>query len=214
MGPLFAIRHQAAAGSVRSELWRRTPKKTRAQRESPFSPELPCERRPDPVGLIHEARNQDNELTRMLKSVVAQASATGSAMGSGNDSRNCFSRVCSARGRCLDQITGSGDPAHRFPDSWCPRSLGRANAHPLRFVASERPFGKQRKAQRRLDTFGGAVALRDGIQGIAPGKPRSQRVVATRDLVENRVREQLPFWKARGDPACRGMSWAGSLWNG
>jgi len=30
---------------------------------------------------------------------------------------------------------------------------------------------QQRKAQRRLDTFDGAVALRDGIQGIAPGKP-------------------------------------------
>jgi len=33
------------------------------------------------------------------------------------------------------------------------------------------PDVQQRKAQRRLDTFDGAVALRDGIQGIAPGKP-------------------------------------------
>ena len=104
--------------------------------------------------------------------------------------------------------------AHRFPDSWCQRSLGRANAHPLRFVASERPFGKQRKAQRRRDTFGGAVALRDGIQRIAPGKPRSQRVAATRDLVENRIRERLPFWDGApgdagsGDPAYKVMSWA------
>ena len=33
------------------------------------------------------------------------------------------------------------------------------------------PDVQQRKAQRRLDTFDGAVALRDGIQGITPGKP-------------------------------------------
>ena len=47
----------------------------REQCESPFSLELPCERRPDPAGFIHEAFNQNNEAALVLEPVVTKVSA-------------------------------------------------------------------------------------------------------------------------------------------
>ena len=41
----------------------------------PFSPELSCERRPDPAGFIHEAFAQNNEAALVLEPVVTTVSA-------------------------------------------------------------------------------------------------------------------------------------------
>jgi hypothetical protein len=44
-------------------------------RKSPFSPELSCERRPDPAGFIDEAFDQNNEAALVLEPAVTTASA-------------------------------------------------------------------------------------------------------------------------------------------
>jgi hypothetical protein len=44
-------------------------------RKSPFSPQLSCERRPDPAGFIHEAFDQNNEAAPVLEPVVTKVSA-------------------------------------------------------------------------------------------------------------------------------------------
>jgi hypothetical protein len=43
-------------------------------RKSPFPLKLPCERRPDPAGFIHEAFDQNNEAALVLEPVVTKAS--------------------------------------------------------------------------------------------------------------------------------------------
>ena len=52
-------------------------------RKSPFSRELPCERRPDPAGFIHEAFAQNNEAALVLEPVVTTVSA-----GQGQNARD------------------------------------------------------------------------------------------------------------------------------
>ena len=44
-------------------------------RKSPFYLKLPCERRPDPAGFVHEAFDQNNEAALVLEPVVAKVSA-------------------------------------------------------------------------------------------------------------------------------------------
>ncbi|MCX6871889.1 MAG: hypothetical protein NTY84_14900 [Verrucomicrobia bacterium] len=50
-------------------------KRLREQCESSFSLKLPCERRPDPAGFIHEALDQNNEAALVLEPVVTKVSA-------------------------------------------------------------------------------------------------------------------------------------------